>query len=119
MHVRAQRLSVSFEYPVIFTEQVFSPGNRALADVLTRARPGRQRVLVVVDGGLVESYASLAHEIAAYAACHGDTIELVRPPLVVPGGEACKNDPEAPARLHRQLLEHQIDRHAFVIAVGG
>ena len=31
-----QRFSVSYEFPVIFTEGVFEPGNATLADVLRR-----------------------------------------------------------------------------------
>ena len=34
--VRLQSFSISYEYPVMFTRDAFSPGNRCLIDTLTR-----------------------------------------------------------------------------------
>ena len=40
-------------------------------------------------------------------------------PETVPGGEAVKNDPQLVERLQRRLLELGIDRHSYVVAIGG
>ena len=38
--------------------------------------------------------------------------------MIVPGGEAAKNDPSYVSRLHEQMLELRLDRHSAVIAFG-
>ncbi len=40
-------------------------------------------------------------------------------PEVVPGGEHVKNDPALVTRLQQRLVELGIDRHAFVVGIGG
>jgi 3-dehydroquinate synthase len=113
-----QRVPLVLEYPVVFTRDVFSPQSTALVDVLGSREPDRRhRVVVIVDGGVAKAWPDLAAQIAAYAAGHPTRIELagVWP---VPGGEASK---EAAVfdDIVRRLAELQIDRHSFVIAVGG
>jgi 3-dehydroquinate synthase len=115
-----QRLSVSFEYPVCFTEGAFFPGNPVLADVLSSREPGRRhRALLVIDGNVAQSWPSLADDARAYAAAHAGRLELVGPPQVVPGGEGGKNDPAVLALLQERLNAHAMDRHSFVLMVGG
>ena len=117
---RLQRFSVTFEYPVHFTEGLFVPDNPVLADVLGRREPERRhRCLVFVDDGLLARRPGLAAEITAYAAHHHRRMELVGPPLPVPGGEKIKNELFHVEQMQRVLFEHHIDRHAFVIAIGG
>jgi 3-dehydroquinate synthase len=38
---------------------------------------------------------------------------------VVPGGEACKNDPELPTRLHALFARLGLDRQSFCLTIGG
>ncbi|HEY8610389.1 MAG TPA: 3-dehydroquinate synthase [Roseomonas sp.] len=115
-----QRFAVSYEYPVIFTARVFDPRNPILADTVARIEPDRRhRCLVFLDSGLSARRSLLAAEISAYARHHASRIELVAPPVEVPGGEVIKNDLHALARLQRLAFEHRLDRHCFVIAVGG
>ena len=117
---RLQRFAVTFEYPVHFTEGLFDPDNPVLADVLGRLEPERRhRCLVFVDDGLLAPGAGLADEIVAYAARHSRRMELVAPPVPVPGGEKIKNELFHVEQMQRVLFEHRIDRHSFVIAIGG
>jgi 3-dehydroquinate synthase len=39
--------------------------------------------------------------------------------LVIPGGEACKNDPALFERLVEAVNQHGIDRHSYIAAIGG
>ena len=118
--VHVQRFSVSYEYPVYFTERVFSPDSPVLKDTVTRLeRDRRHRCLVFVDDGVCAARPSLPAEIEAYAAAHEDAIGLVIPPVKVPGGEKIKNDLYFVESMQGLIQEHRIDRHAFVIAVGG
>ena len=46
-------------------------------------------------------------------------IELAAPPETLPGGEAVKNDPALVTQLQKKMLDLGIDRHSFVVAIGG
>ena len=39
--------------------------------------------------------------------------------MIITGGEASKNNPHLLAQLHRKVADEGIDRHSFVIAIGG
>lgn len=118
--VHVQRFTISYEYPVYFTERVFSPNNPVLKDTVTRFEPDRRhRCLVFVDDGVCAARPLLPNEIEAYAAAHKDAIDLVMPPAQVPGGEKIKNELYFVESMQGLIQEHRIDRHAFVIAVGG
>ena len=118
--VSMQRFAVTFEYPVHFTEGLFDPDNTILADVLGRLEPDRRhRCLVFVDDGLLAQQPSLADDIVSYAARHQRRMELVAPPKPVPGGETIKNELFHVEQMQRVLFDHHIDRHSFVIVIGG
>ena len=118
--VYRQRFSVPYEYPVHFTEHLFSPHNPILRDTVRRIEADRRhRCIVFVDDGLCGSTQTLIGQIAAYAAAHADAIELVTPPITVPGGEKIKNELFHIEWMQGLLQEHRMDRHSFVIAIGG
>lgn len=119
-HVIPQTFSVGYTFPVVFTEGVFDSGNPVLAQMLTRlGEAGPHRVLAYVDAGVARAFPGLADQVAHYARAHADTIELLAPPQVVPGGEAIKNDlPGFVGRLD-ELVDQRMCRHSVVLAVGG
>jgi 3-dehydroquinate synthase len=115
-----QRFSVPYEFPVVFTECVFDPENPALRDVLCRLEPAkRHRVVVFVDDGLDAGPTPLVDAVARYAQRHSDVIELACAPVAVPGGEKIKSDLHFVESIQQRLFDLHIDRHSFVIAVGG
>ncbi|MDQ3813703.1 MAG: 3-dehydroquinate synthase [Armatimonadota bacterium] len=115
-----QDIQVNFHYTVHFTTDLFAPGNTLLAEVI---RDGSatvpQKMLVVVDRGLHEHQPSLLNSIEEYCRQHQDALNLVRPPLLIPGGESVKNNPQHVAQLHEVISETGLDRHSFVVVVGG
>lgn len=114
--------SVAFRHQVWFTEHLFAPENRVLRDVLTvvdRRGSGRVRVLAVVDGGLAAAQPGLIAELEAWFALHADAIELVAPPMRVEGGERVKNAYFHVSEIHERIDRHHIDRHNYVLALGG
>lgn len=118
--VQWQRFTVAFDYPVLFTRKTFDPANSALADALCRREADRQhRVAVVIDEGLALAKPDLPEHIAAYAEARRQHIELAVAPLVLPGGEPCKNDPALLRQLQQWLQHARIDRQSFLIALGG
>lgn len=115
-----QKFAVPYEFPVVFTEGVFEPANPALRDVITRLEPAkRHRVVVFVDDGLNAGRVPLADAIVRYARAHADAIELACPPVVVPGGEKIKTELHFVESAQQTLFDLHIDRHSYVIAVGG
>lgn len=115
-----QRFSVPFEFPVAFTEGVFDPENALLADVLALREPDkRHRCLVFVDEGLLGPFPDLIARIEAYAERHRDRMELVARPQAVPGGERIKTELTHLEHLQDRIHETRIDRHSYVVAIGG
>lgn len=115
-----QRFAVPFEYPVVFTWDAFEPGNPALVDVLCEREPDRRhRVLVVLDAGLAAAWPEAAARVRHYFAHHAARLILVADPVPVVGGEAAKNDPSLVAELHAVFHQHHMDRHSFVLVLGG
>jgi 3-dehydroquinate synthase len=122
-------IQVTFRHRVLFTEDVFAPANPLLADLLAaarasaggsaEARSSRAKALVTVDAGLAGRQPGLLTNIAEYFARDRHPALLVAPPLVLPGGEAAKNDPAVAARVQSAIEQHGICRHSYVIAVGG
>jgi 3-dehydroquinate synthase len=115
-----QRFAVSYEYPVHFTRRLFDPANPVLKDTLTRFEPGRRhRCLAFIDDGVVGARPGLLADIEAYAAAHAAAMELVVAPLTVSGGEKIKNELFHIEWMTGLIQQHRIDRHSFVIAIGG
>jgi len=113
-----QRLVVPFEFPVIFTDHVFSPDNAALHSALSRLGEGRPpRAMLYVDAGAEAGTPGLAAAAAAW--CRNWKVTLAAPARIVPGGEAVKNDWPAAQALVQEMLDLRLDRHAFVIIAGG
>ncbi|MBR0774211.1 3-dehydroquinate synthase [Bradyrhizobium diazoefficiens] len=118
--VRLQSFRVAYDYPVVFTLEAFSPGNRSLIDVLARREPHkRHRCLVLVDQGVLAAVPGLCHDIESYAAAHAGHMELIGAPVPIAGGEACKNEPDTIPRLLELLSRRAVDRHSYTIAIGG
>ena len=115
-----QRFSVSYEYQVLFTRQLLQPDNPALRDVICREVPPiRHRFVVVIDQGVAQHHPSLAQDFQRYADHHRDCLQLAAAPRVLPGGEAVKNHPVMLEALQQWLHDEHIDRHSYVVIVGG
>jgi 3-dehydroquinate synthase len=61
----------------------------------------------------------LLGDISAYCEFHNDALDLVTGPVEVPGGEVIKSDIHFVERMQQVIFDHHIDRHSFVIGVGG
>jgi 3-dehydroquinate synthase len=121
MHTLQQRFQVDYTYSIFFTKGLFSARNPLLRDFLSSyGEPGfRRKALVVLDDGLLAHYPTLADDIKEYFTALEETVRLVPAVLVLPGGEACKNDPALFDQLVQAVDTYGIDRHSFVIAIGG
>jgi 3-dehydroquinate synthase len=115
-----QRFSVAFEFPVYFTRDIFSENNTVLLEAMSQGGRGRQRrVAVFVDEGVTREMPDLPRRVSAYIAAHEQELALAGPIETVGGGERCKNDPALVEHLQRQLVSFGVDRHSYVVAIGG
>lgn len=112
-----QRFSVPFEYPVCFSENIFDPENRSFAAILEQGK--QVKTFFVIDSGVAESHPDLIQNIQEYAKAYESIFYLCAEPVVVPGGEACKNDPSVYEKIVEATHLHGIDRHSYIVAIGG
>ena len=112
------RFQVSYHYPVLFTDHIFQAENPCLHQQLTRQNPGRTTVLVFVDEQLLLCSPQLPLQIDHYFSAHAADLHLQAAPIAVPAGELSKT-PDVLQQLYAQMLEHGLDRHCYVLALGG
>src|SRR5258708_3314772 len=118
--VRLQSFSIAYVYPVVFTRDAFNPANRCLIDALARRETGKlHRCAFFVDEGVLLAMPELSGQIADYASFQASRFKMIGSLVAVPAGENCKNDPETIPRLLAKFAELAIDRHSFVVAIGG
>lgn len=115
-----QKFSVTFEYPVFFTDRLFNPGNKILLQTLIRLEPEkRHRMIVFIDEGAIAAMPSLIDEITHYANTYTQRIDLVCRPISLPAGEKLKSGLHCIEEMQKQIAANNLDRHSYVIAVGG
>jgi 3-dehydroquinate synthase len=115
-----QVVDVSYRYTVSFTTNLFSLDNSVLAETCVPSVSGRiVKILVVVDAGVSAANPTLLGDIDRYFSRRSATHRLVREPLVVPGGEIVKNDHQYVSQIQSAINEGGIDRHEYVVVVGG
>jgi len=112
------RFTVSYDYPVVFTDHLFDPLNPCLHRQLTAQQRGRVTVLIFADEQLLRCTPHLPGQIDAYFAAHGADLNLKAAPIAVPAGELSK-DAQVLQQLYSDMLNHGLDRHCFVLALGG
>src|SRR6266571_3752629 len=120
MSVIERSIQVGYRLRVHFTQDVFGPTNRVLKEVLVNEEPQTiHKVLVVMDESLAQAQPGLAQNIEAYFSRHGDCLNLVCPPFIIEGGERTKNSYFHVSEIHSRIDRHHIDRHSYVIGIGG
>jgi 3-dehydroquinate synthase len=113
-------IQVSFRHRVFFTDHVFDPANLTLRNVLANADSARaSRTLLIADEGLHQARPDLLNEISRYFETHANAIQLASHPLLMEGGERVKNSYFHVSEVHSQIERHHLDRHSYVIALGG
>src|SRR5439155_8506364 len=114
-----RKIEISFKHRVYFTRDVFGASNPLLRDLLTNQRTSVvPRVLVVVDESLNSAQRDLARKIESYFSTSAK-VRLVCTPVILEGGERVKNSYFHVSDIQSHIDRYHIDRHSYVIAVGG
>lgn len=118
--VLKQGFNIDFSYNIYFTVGIFAPQNNLLRDFFFQRRNPdfKQKVLFVVDRGVWENHPALAGQIKDYFQDLDDVV-LAGEPLILAGGEVCKNNPEALESIVQAIDDYGVDRHSYVVAIGG
>ncbi len=120
MSVIQRSIKVGYELRVYFTQAAFDPANLVLKAVLGAAPSHRlHKTLVVMDESLAQAQPDLPRQIENYFAAHADSLALVCPPIIIEGGERTKNSYFHVSEIHSHIDRYHIDRHSYVIGVGG
>ena len=72
-----------------------------------------------MDEALCRAQPGLAEQVRVYFDRHGERLNLVCNPMQFEGGERTKNSYFHVSEIHSKIEMHHIDRHSYVIAVGG
>ncbi|MBC6430692.1 3-dehydroquinate synthase [Nostoc sp. HG1] len=115
-----QRVSVTFNYEVYFTKNLFELKNPTLAQVITadgEAKP--KKVVAIVDAGILQHQPEFVKQLVAYTKFYAEIVAIAAEPMIISGGEAAKNDRTLVDQIHQQIEAAGLCRHCYVLAIGG
>jgi 3-dehydroquinate synthase len=114
-----QQFTVRYSFPVLFSRDVFNPANPLLADFLRNAGLKRHRILVFIDSGVVANCPEINLQVERYGGTHSHIMDLAAAPVIMGGGEQCKNDLSSLELVQTLIGENRLCRQSFVLAIGG
>ena len=108
--------SVPFIHRLRFTENVFSPENPVLDEVLREGSTEPPLAAAFFDKAVAEAWPELEESAREYARAH-----RWRPlqTFMIPGGEESKNSSAVLERILQHINHAGIDRQSYVMVVGG
>ena len=115
-----QNFNVNFSYGVFFSSNLFDPANTCIASFLeSKAEEAYvKKLLVILDGGVAAHHPQLTQQINSYfQQVRG--FQLAPEIVTITGGESVKNDLPLLFSLVDAIDKHGIDRHSYVIGIGG
>lgn len=118
MKLIQQQFRVQYAYPVFFTHELFGPENGVWAKFLLDHKTSGTRLLFILDAEMMRCHGGLKDQILQTLSRPG----LDGTPaffLEMPGGEQIKNDPARLEEMLSAIDRYSIDRHSFVVAIGG
>ncbi len=123
MPSRVTSIDIPFAIPqthrVRMTEDVLGEDAEVLLELLQRSGATPPRVQFWVDEELAEADPGLLRRLENVLRSGGERVRLAGPVQRVPGGEACKNDPQLIDRMLELFHREDLDRRSYVVVIGG
>ncbi len=113
-----QQFQVNFNFDLIFTSKLFGLENKILVNLLSQNGSKNTKSMVIVDQGVSESHPKFIESIQTYFNSYS-SIQLCDDIIEIPGGEQVKNDEIHIKNILEKINRFGIDRHSYVIAIGG
>lgn len=107
--------SIPIQFPVIFVDNIFKTEQDVFSSFITQTE---QPVLVlpIIEQGVVDHHPTIIADIMELLIAY----QLVPvSSLVLQGGEEGKNKPEQINIIVDKCIEQTIDRHSYILAIGG
>lgn len=96
------------------------PSDSTLLQDMARTRNRRPvRYLIILDAGLLEARPGLQQELSSYFKNYHSIDPGPGQTIVLPGGEACKNEFSHLTSIYEAVARQRIDRHSYILAIGG
>lgn len=116
-----RKFQIEYAQRVLFTRQVFDVANTSLRDLIASARTSDRvsKVFAFIDSHVAEANPHLKLALEDYVAAHADVMKLAGAPVIVMGGEGCKNDFTLVEQCWKVINEASVDRHSYVFVIGG
>ncbi len=115
-----QKITVSFEYDVFFTEDIFNFTNQILEDIIKKNKKTNHipKVLFFIEKQITVLHPNICSDIKKYCEVRKNIFNLSASPIVLNGGETIKkqniiND------LTLILNDNHLCRHSYSIIIGG
>jgi len=108
------QIPITFKHRVVFTRNAFDAGNPELAAILREG--GGRRALAFIEDAVASAWPHMADEMPA---CFAETEVELRGIHVLPGGEPAKADDHLVREIWTRIDAAHIDRHSYVLAIGG
>ena len=109
------QIPLTFKHRIVFTRDAFGAGLRDLADLFTDAT-GEKRGLILIEDAVARAWPGL--ESAALKGLGSIGFEIAGL-AVLPGGEQVKSDDALVREVWRLIDAAHLDRHSYIIAIGG
>ena len=114
-----QSFSVAYEYQLYFTQNLFGIENPLFNNIFKEYKKDEKvKLLFVIDDGVSSNHPKLLSNIKEYCANYSENLQHVAS-IVVDGGEQCKTSYEDVDKVLKGINDGHIDRHSFVIGIGG
>ena len=109
------QIPVSFKHRIVFTRDVFGAGLENLADLFADAA-GEKRGLILIEDAVALAWPGLESSVREGLPSIGFEIADL---AVLPGGERVKADDALAREVWRLIDAAHLDRHSYLIAIGG
>jgi 3-dehydroquinate synthase len=115
-----QHITLTYSHRIRFCRNVFSPTDTTLADLLQEEPTERlPKVQVFIDSHVATARPELVSQITRYAVARPEVLTLASAPVILPGGEACKNDFGLVQQCWQAMNDAGMDRHSYIFVIGG